>query len=118
MTLDELRSMTDVPVVLADHNGVITQVNAQFETVFGWAAKDIVGRSLTAIIPSGLHDAHHLGFSRFVTTGRPTLLNQPLTLRAVTKDGREFEAEHVIAAEQRSGQWQFGASIRPLAGRG
>ena len=113
-TIEEIRRETNVPSVIADHQGVITQVNKRFEAAFGWQAQEIVGKTLSTLIPSNLHDAHHLGFSRFLTTGKPTLLNQPLKLKAVTKDGHEFDAEHIITAEQHQGQWVFGATIRPL----
>lgn len=113
-TIDELMRQTEVPAVTADHQGSIIKVNARFEAVFGWKEADIVGKPLTTLIPKSLHDAHHLGFSRFLTTGKPTLLNQPLKLKAVTKAGREFDAEHFILAEQHDGQWVFGATIRPL----
>ena len=114
MTIDELRRETGVPVVIADHQGVITYVNEPFEQVFQWSSHEIIGQPLVVIIPKGFHDAHHLGFSRFLTTETSTLLDRPLKLKAVTKDGREFDAEHVICAEQRQGHWAFGATIRPL----
>ena len=113
-SIEEISGYTDVPVVIADQQGRITQVNQSFETVFGWRRQEIIGQPLTVIIPKQLHDSHHLGFSRFLTTGAATLLNQPLSLKAVTKAGREFEAEHTIVAEQRQGRWVFGATIRPL----
>ena len=114
-TIDALKRLTDVPVITADEQGLITYVNPRFEQVFGWGLKEITGKPLTTIIPTNLHDAHHLGFSRFLTTGAPTLLNQPLTLKAATKAGAIFDAEHLIVAEQRNGRWVFGASIRPLS---
>ena len=114
MSLESLRRDTTNPVVIADHQGRITHVNQPFEAVFGWPADEIIGKPLATIIPPDLHDAHHLGFSRFVTTGQPTLLDQPLKLRARRKDGQEFDAEHIITAERHAGQWQFGATIRPL----
>lgn len=117
-TIRELRKETGVPVVIADEEGLINYVNQRFEKVFGWPANEIVGRPLTTIIPRNLHDAHHLGFSRFLTTGKPTLLNQALKLKAVTKAGQEFEAEHMIIAEREKNQWIFGASIRPLGEKG
>lgn len=113
-TIDELMREAEAPVVISDHRGFITYVNERFEAVFGWESHEIVGQPLTAIIPRRLHDAHHLGFSRFLTGGKPTLLNQPLRLAAVTKSGVEFEAEHVLVAEQRQGKWMFGATIRPV----
>ncbi len=113
-TIDELRSQETLPSILADEQGLITYVNQNFQDVFGWRFDEIVGKSLTIIIPPNLHDAHHLGFSRFITTAKPTLLNQPLKLKAVRKDGKIFEAEHVILAEQYENKWIFGATIRPL----
>lgn len=113
-TIDEMKRETTVPVVLADQRGRITYVNERFQEVFGWGSQEILGRSLTAIIPPNLHDAHHLGFSRFLTGGEPTLLGRALLLKAVGKRGEEFDAEHTIIAERREGQWVFGATIRPI----
>ena len=112
-TIDQMMQEVDVPAVTVSAQGLISRVNKCFEKVFGWNVQEIVGKPLTAIIPKDLHDAHQLGFSRFLRTGKPTLLNQPLKLKAVTKEGRVFEAEHVITAEQQEGQWVFGATIRP-----
>lgn len=114
-TIEDVRQTTGVPAVIADHEGLITEVNERFADVFGWSRKEIVGKPLTALIPKDLHDAHNLGFSRFLTTRKPTLLNQPLKLKAVAKDGRVFDAEHFIVAELSSDRWTFGATIRPLA---
>ena len=113
-TIADVRKERDLPAVVADHTGCIVYVNDRFESVFGWKAQEISGKLLTTIIPRNLHDAHHLGFSRFLSTGTPTLLNQPLRLKAVTKDGKEFNAEHFIVAEKADGQWVFGATVKPL----
>lgn len=114
MNLDQVLREARIPAVVADHQGLITDVNPRFEDVFGWRRHEIVGKPLTTLIPRVLHDAHHLGLSRFLMTGQPTLLNRPLTLQAVTREGRVFAAEHLIVAEQRQGQWVFAATIRPL----
>ena len=105
---------TSLPAVVVDHQGLITLVNPRFEEIFGWQRSEIVGRPLAIIIPKSLRDAHHLGFARFLMTGTPTLLGRPITLPAVAKDGRIFDAEHVILAEEREGRWVFAATIRPL----
>jgi len=114
-TIEQMRSRQDVPVVIAEQDGCISYVNTAFEAVFGWTAKQVVGQSLAVIMPARLRDAHNLGFSRFLTTGVPTVSGRPLMLKAVTKDGREFDAEHLIVAEQTPDGWRFGATIRPLA---
>ncbi len=104
-TVAELLRRTDVPVVAGDRDGLVTSLNEPFREAYGWAPGDLVGRPLTTIIPPRFHDAHHLGFSRFLATGHPTILGQPLPLNVMTKDGREFPAEHYIVAEQVGGAW-------------
>ena len=102
-------------VVVADEDGLIVFVNEGPPGILGWRAEDLIGRPISTIIPARLRDAHHLGFSRFLLTGQPTLLGRPLRLRVLTKDGRELDAEHLIVAERAPGSWSFGASIRPIA---
>jgi len=114
-TLKDLKRVTDVPVLIIQHQGLIIYVNGCFGVVFGWSFDQIVGQSLATIIPKSFHDAHNLGFSRFAITEKSTVLNHPLQLKAVTKDGREIDMEHFIIAEQQQGQWMFGATLRPLA---
>ena len=113
-SINDIKKEANLPVVIADERGLITSINKSFEDVFGWQKNEIIGKPLATIIPKSLHDAHHLGFSRFLTTGKPTLLNQPLKLKAIKKDGKEFNAEHIIVAEEENGKWIFGATIRPL----
>lgn len=110
-TIEEVKQVNDAPAVVVDDKGSITYVNKHFQDLFGWNESEILGRSLATIIPSNLHDAHNLGFSRFLASGKATLLNKPLKLKAVTKAGKEFEAEHYIIAEEKNGKWQFGATI-------
>ena len=113
-TINEIKLETDLPVLITDHQGFITYVNEPFSMVFGWSSDEIVGQTLAAVIPRNYHDSHQLGFSRFAMTEKPTVLNHPLQLRAMTKGGREILSEHLITAEQQQGQWIFGATLRPL----
>jgi PAS domain S-box-containing protein len=114
VTIADIKSETGTPAIIIDQQGFINFVNKPFEVAFGWQSADIIGKSVATIIPSGMHDAHNLGFSRFVTTGQPNILNQPLKLSAINKAGEVFEAEHFIIAEQQNDEWVIGATIRPL----
>jgi len=68
----------------------------------------------TTIIPAEFHDAHNMGFARFLTTGHSELTGQPLELQTVDKNGRVSAAEHTIFAEKRGEAWLLAATIRPL----
>ncbi|HEY9845327.1 MAG TPA: PAS domain S-box protein [Candidatus Caenarcaniphilales bacterium] len=113
-TINEMKRQTDLPVLITDQQGFITYVNRRFSVIFGWAWDEIIGQTLATIIPSSYHDSHNLGFSRFAMTEQPRVLNHPLQLKAVTKDGKEIDAEHFITAEHHQGEWVFGATLRPL----
>ena len=114
LTIDALKEETDVPVIIVDHEGNVSYINPMFEKTWGWPEEKLVGESLTTIIPDTLRDAHHMGFSRFLLTGKPTILNQQLQLGIVRSDGKETIAEHFIVAERINQNWIFGAIIKPI----
>lgn len=104
----------DAPFVLADSLGLVVEVNPAFETAYGWSQDDLQGQSLSLILPEVFQMAHHLGFSRFQSTGQSQILAHPLRLRTVCRDGREVISEHFIVAERQGEDWLFGATLTPL----
>ncbi len=114
ITIDQMKCKNDVPVLITDQQGFIIYVNESFGKVFGWSLDEIIGQSLNAVIPNIYQDSHNLGFARFKMTEQSSILNHPLRLMAVRKDGREIMSEHFITAEQEDGQWLFGAILRPI----
>ncbi|MDJ0796070.1 MAG: PAS domain S-box protein [Calothrix sp. MO_167.B12] len=113
-SIEELQKNSELPVIVANNQGIIISINSHFETVFGWKPEDLVGQMLTVILPPYIRDSHNLGFSRFTATGVATVLNHPLQLKALTKDNREIDSEHYIIAEKQAGEWIFAATLRPL----
>ena len=115
LTIEQLKAEKRLPAVLADHQGIVLYVNPVFETTYHWPAEVIVGKAINELIPHRLRDAHNMGFSRFLVTAKPKLLNQPLDLIILTGEGQELKAEHFIIAEIQDGKAVFGAIIRPPA---
>lgn len=113
-TIEQMKCENDAPVLITDQRGFIIYVNKSFGEVFGWSFDEIIGKSLNIVIPNSYQDSHNLGFARFAMTEQSRILNHPLQLMAVRKDGREIMSEHFITAEQEDGQWFFGAILRPL----
>ncbi|ELS33915.1 PAS domain containing protein [Pseudanabaena biceps PCC 7429] len=106
--------ISDLPAVVADFQGLITDVNTHFEEFTGWRKEEIVGQLISVILPSYFRESHHMGFSRFTATGVATILNHPLELQVITKDNREILSEHYILAEKHDEKWFFGATLRSL----
>ena len=115
VTISALKNETALPVVIINHKSFVIYVNRAFEALFGWRSEEMIGETITMIIPEEMRDAHHLGFSRFITTGEARIMNQSLKLAAVNRAGEQFDAEHYIVAEKIDDQWQIGATIRPLS---
>lgn len=105
-----------VPAVAIDYNGLFIMVNKAFETEYGWTKGDLVGQSITTIIPPYLRDAHLIGISRFLVTEKATLLGQPLPLKVLYKDNQVRDAEHFIVGQKQAKGWHFAATVVPIHG--
>lgn len=110
-TVSEIVAEAGKPVVVIDAEAVITYVNPAFQEAYGWTSKDLVGEVVTKIMPPHMRDAHNFGFSRFLVTESPRILNTPLQLPVYCKDGSVIDAEHFILGEQTDGTWRFAATI-------
>jgi two-component system, cell cycle sensor histidine kinase and response regulator CckA len=76
-----------------DGAGMVTQWSTQAEKLFGWTAAEAIGRRLSElIIPERNRAAHEVGLSRFMQGGsQGTLLNRPLDITMLHRDGHEFD---------------------------
>ncbi len=114
MTFDEIAEQTEHPSVEVDENGFITGVRNGFQEMLGWQ-DSLIGRPLSAIIPAHMHDAHHMGFSRFVATGQPHLLESDVRLPTSKASSEVVELVHHIAAKRfENGEWRFISMVREI----
>lgn len=98
-------------IVVADQLGLILHVDAELATSLDWRVDQLVDQPLTLLIPPRFRDSHHLGFSRFLTTREPTLLDRAVRLWVATGSGAELQAEHVITGLCIDDCWLFAATI-------
>ena len=66
-------------IIVAGRDGAIKVWNRGAETIFGYAAAEVLGKSLDVIIPERLRAAHWEGFRRAIDTGRTKHGNRVLT---------------------------------------
>lgn len=112
-TFESILLDKEQPVVGIDEKGIFFFVNNQFELVYGWAKEDLLGDVITKIIPAHMHDAHNFGFSRFLATETPRILQQPLLLPTLCKDGSIIQSEHFIVGKKHNDTWKFAAILKP-----
>ena len=80
-------------IIFADRAGAIRIWNRAAETVFGYAAAEVLGGSLDVIIPERLRSAHWDGFHRALDSGQTKLGAKALTTRSVHKNGSKLYVE-------------------------
>ncbi len=105
-------------VVVIGENGRIVEWNAQAETIFGWARREVLGRLLSqTIIPPQHQEAHERGLQRFLAAGEGPILNKRIEMTACHKDGHEFPVELTISPSRGEDGWLFSAFVRDIAER-
>lgn len=113
--MNEIEQMmkSDKPTIVADSEGYIVEVNSHFLEDFAWEEEDLIGESLTAIIPGKFHDAHNLSYSRFLSTGKSSIFKQWIPLEIVCGGGDVQVAKHFIVACETSEGMLLAAHILP-----
>jgi PAS domain S-box-containing protein len=105
-------------VVTINHDGRITEWNKSAEHLFGWTAKDIIGRRIVdTLIPPQYRQAHENGFKKFLETREGPVLNRRIELTALRCDQTEFAVELTIAPIRWNGSYIFTAFIRDISER-
>jgi adenylate cyclase len=111
-----INSATDA-IVTANSRGDIVTWNPAAERLFGYAETEIVGQSLTTLIPSRFRDAHEAGLSRVVETGETRILGRTVEVWGVRKDGSEFPIELSLATWMDGKERFFSGIIRDITER-
>jgi PAS domain S-box-containing protein len=116
-TLDAIvRSAADA-IVTADASGLITTWNPAAGRMFGYAASDVIGMSLAALVPERFRSAHNEGLARVVATGETRIIGQTVEVFGLHSDGHEFPIELSIATWVDEGERSFSGIIRDITER-
>jgi len=113
MNVIEEMMADQIPTIVADAQGLITEVNKPFLQTYHWEEGSLIGEPLTKIIPSKFHDAHNLSFSRYLHTGMATIFSQWVDLEVVCGRGTVQVAQHFIVACETDEGTFLAAQIKP-----
>jgi diguanylate cyclase (GGDEF)-like protein/PAS domain S-box-containing protein len=84
--------------VAMDGTGAIIEWNDRAEGLFGWAAEEVLGRTVAdTIIPPHFRELHARGLRHYMETGEGPVLNKRIELTGLNRDGKEFPVELSIA---------------------
>lgn len=114
------RALSDTAVdaiVSADQSGVITYVNPAAERIFGCEASEMVGSSLTCLMPERFRDAHSAGIERFLATGHGEVVGKTVEPIGMRGDGSEFPLDLSLGVWADEGGAAFTGIMRDVTER-
>ena len=89
---DVLEQLPDA-LIFAERDGVIRMWNARAEAMFGYSAREAIGKSLDLIIPEHLRAAHWRGYEAAIASGRTRLGGKAMVTRATPRSGDKVYVE-------------------------
>jgi PAS domain S-box-containing protein len=87
-------------IILADEGGTIISWNRAAERLFQYAEEEVLGRSLTLIMPTRYRQAHLKGIEHLRSSGQPRVLGSTIEVHGLRKDGTEFPMELSLSMGQ------------------
>lgn len=104
--------------VAIDRFGMVIEWNQSAERIFGWPRSQALGRRLSdTIVPPQHRAAHDRGLDHYLATGEGPVLNRPLELTALHRDGREFPVELTIWPVTAGVSTTFNSFMRDISAR-
>jgi PAS domain S-box-containing protein len=104
-------------IVLSDQGGHIIWWNAAAERLFAYPKDEVLGRTLSMLMPERFRASHNAGLARLAAGGEPRLLGRPIELVGLKKDGTEFPLELSLARWTTKEGTFFSGIIRDITER-
>jgi PAS domain S-box-containing protein len=107
-----------VPTVAADEANRLIAVSPSLLDLLGYDDPgQLVGRRIVEVIPHRFRQAHIAGFTMFLLVGRRPLVDTPVVVPALRRDGSEVEVELTVSVHPAGdGRSVFVAELRPTEG--
>ncbi|HEY0712657.1 MAG TPA: PAS domain S-box protein, partial [Polyangia bacterium] len=104
-------------IVIADERGIIRACNQGALRMFDRAENELVGQSLTVLMPPQHREAHERGIARFLASGESRVIGRAVELEGIRRDGETFPLELSLAAWKERGRTFFSGILTDISAR-
>ena len=104
-------------IIVGDGHGLILSWNRSASTLFGYDDEEVIGQSLTLLMPARYRHAHEQGLARMESTGKGRGMESVLELHGLKKDGTEFPIELSLATWKNADSMYYSGIIRDISER-
>jgi two-component system sensor kinase FixL len=113
--LRELVSTTQDGVVFIDANAKIVVFNPAAEAMFGYRAKEVMGRKVNMLMASPFREAHDGYLKHYETTGEKRAIGRIRVVSGQRKSGEEFPLELSVTEMPAKGRTRYAAFLRDIS---
>ncbi len=114
---DRLRQVFDSAVdgiIAIDDAGVVLEVNAAAERMFGFSADEILGQNVSVLMPPPFREQHDSYLERYLETGKKRIIGIGREVRGRRRDGETFPLYLAVSEGYVEHQRVFTAFVRDL----
>lgn len=116
----QLQSILDtVPeaMIVIDERGIMRSFSAAAVRLFGWTAEEMLGRNVSALMPSPYRGEHDGYLHRYLTTGEKRIIGIGRIVVGERKDGSTFPMELAVGEAKVGRERFFTGFVRDLTER-
>jgi two-component system, LuxR family, sensor kinase FixL len=113
----ELRALLDAAVdaiVVIDESGRINAFNPAAERMFGYSAAEVVGQSVSMLMPEPYSSEHQTYVQRYIHSGQPHVIGRGRDVEGRRADGEIFPISLSVGEARESDSRRFVGIIRDL----
>ncbi len=104
-------------IITIDPNSTILFVNRAAERIFGYSTEEMVGASLTMLMPEYLRHLHREGLKNYMATGHKHISWNAVELPGLHKSGNEITLELSFSEFNKNGERFFTGIARDISKR-
>lgn len=104
-------------IVTINAHGTIETANGAAERLFGWTARDLVGKNVSVLMPPPYRDEHDGYLQRYLATGERHIIGIGREVIGRRRDGTEFPIDLSVGEGTTDERRFFTAVIRDISDR-
>jgi PAS domain S-box-containing protein len=119
-TTSRLRGIVDTAVdgiITIDERGIVETMNPAAERIFGYDAKEVMGRNISLLMPEPYRSEHDSYLERYRRTGERRIIGIGREVRGRRKDGSEFPMDLAVSATNLGDRRIFTGLVRDITAR-
>ena len=104
-------------IMVISSQGIITSVNAAIERIFQYARSELIGRSVSTLVPDRFRDKHRSAMTAYLKNPQPRGLGPNREFKGKRNDGSEVSVEVGLTPIERYGQRAVVATVIDISER-